>query len=62
MNWLAVSAATDDFFWSQIMIYGCLLAGVYFSLRMKFPQVRLIKDMVNQLFSGKSSQEGVSSF
>ena len=62
MNWLAVSAATDDFFWSQIMIYGCLLAGVYFSLRMKFPQVRLIKDMVNQLFSGKSSASGVSSF
>ena len=42
MNWLAISAATDDFFWSQIMIYGCLLAGVYFSLRMKFPQVRLL--------------------
>ena len=62
MNWLAISAATDDFFWSQIMIYGCLLAGVYFSLRMKFPQVRLIKDMVNQLFSGKSSASGVSSF
>ena len=44
------------------MIYGCLLAGVYFSVRMKFPQVRLIKDMVNQLFSGKSSASGVSSF
>ena len=29
---------------------------------MKFPQVRLIKDMVNQLFSGKSSPQGVSSF
>ena len=62
MNLVAISAATDDFFWSQIMIYGCLLAGVYFSLRMKFPQVRLIKDMVNQLFSGKSSASGVSSF
>lgn len=44
------------------MIYGCLLAGVYFSIRMKFPQVRLIKDMVGQLFSGKSSASGVSSF
>ena len=62
MNLLAVSAATDDFFWSQIMIYGCLLAGVYFSLRMRFPQLRLIKDMVGQLFSGKSSASGVSSF
>ncbi|HOF18388.1 MAG TPA: alanine/glycine:cation symporter family protein [Phycisphaerae bacterium] len=44
------------------MIYGCLLAGVYFSLRMRFPQLRLIKDMVGQLFSGKSSTSGVSSF
>ena len=44
------------------MIYGCLLAGVYFSLRMRFPQVRLLKDMVGQLFSGKSSASGVSSF
>lgn len=62
MNLLSISAATDDFFWSQIMIYGCLLAGVYFSIRMKFPQVRLIKDMVGQLFSGQSSASGVSSF
>ena len=62
MDLLAFSAATDDFFWSQIMIFGCLIAGVYFSLRMKFPQVRLIKDMVGQLFSGQSSASGVSSF
>lgn len=62
MNVLEISAATDNFFWSQVMIYGCLLAGVYFSVRMKFPQVRLLKEMVNQLFQGKSSQEGVSSF
>lgn len=44
------------------MIYGCLLAGIYFSIRLKFPQVRLITDMVGQLFSGKSSDRGVSSF
>ena len=62
MNLLSISAATDDFFWSQIMIWGCLLAGIYFSIRMKFPQVRLIKDMVGQLWSGKSSASGVSSF
>ena len=52
MDFLAISAATDDFFWSKIMIYGCLLAGVYFSIRMKFPQIRLFSDMVNQLFKG----------
>ena len=62
MSLLSFSAATDDFFWSRIMVYGCLLAGVYFSLRMRFPQLRLIKDMVGQLFSGQSSASGVSSF
>ncbi|MBS1230561.1 MAG: sodium:alanine symporter [Proteobacteria bacterium] len=62
MNILAFSAAADDFFWSQIMIFGCLIAGVYFSIRMRFPQLRLIKDMVGQLLSGKSSESGLSSF
>lgn len=62
MNFLALSAAADDFFWSQIMVFGCLIAGVYFSIRMRFPQLRLIKDMVRQLFSGKSSESGLSSF
>ena len=62
MNLLAFSAAADDFFWSQVMVFGCLIAGVYFSVRMKFPQLRLIKDMVGQLFSGKSSESGLSSF
>ena len=36
MNLLAFSAAADDFFWSQIMIFGCLIAGVYFSIRINF--------------------------
>lgn len=59
---LAFSAEVDNFFWSQVMIYGCLAAGIYFSVLMKFPQVRLVKDMVGQLFGGKSSVSGVSSF
>jgi alanine or glycine:cation symporter, AGCS family len=62
MDFLALSVAVDDFFWSQTMIYGCLLAGIYFSIRMAFPQVRLIKAMVGQIYSGQSSASGVSSF
>lgn len=61
MNLLDFSVATDNFFWSKIMIYGCLLAGTYFSIIMRFPQVRLIKDMVGQLLEGKASTNGVSS-
>lgn len=62
MNLLNVSVAVDDFFWSQVMIYGCLGAGVFFSVLMRFPQLRLIKDMIAQLFGGKASSSGVSSF
>lgn len=62
MDLLNLSAALDGFFWGKIMIYLCLGAGIYFSLLMKFPQLRLIKDMIKQLFGGKSSDTGVSSF
>ncbi len=62
MDLLQLSAFLDNLFWGKIMIYLCLAAGVWFSILMKFPQVRLIKDMVGQLFSGKSSENGVSSF
>ena len=47
--------------WSKALVFLCLGAGVYFSVALKFPQVRLIKDMVGQLFGGKTSKAGVSS-
>ena len=57
-----ISAQVDGFVWGWIMIALCLSAGVFFSIMMRFPQLRLIKDMVGQLLSGKSSAKGVSSF
>ncbi|MBN2897366.1 MAG: alanine:cation symporter family protein [Clostridia bacterium] len=48
--------------WSNALIYLCLLAGIYFSVLLKFPQVRLVKDMTNLLLKGESSDSGVSSF
>ncbi len=62
MDFLQLSANLDNLFWGKVMIYLCLAAGIWFSVLMKFPQVRLIKDMVGQLFGGKSSENGVSSF
>ncbi|MGM0840607.1 MAG: alanine/glycine:cation symporter family protein [Bacillota bacterium] len=44
------------------MIYFCLGVGLLFSILTKFLQVRLIKDMVVQMFKGGSSKAGVSSF
>jgi AGCS family alanine or glycine:cation symporter len=48
--------------WSNAMIYFLLLVGTYFSIRMRFFQVRLIKDMFRQMVSGSKSTAGVSSF
>ena len=59
---LNFSATLDGFFWGQIMIVLCLAAGIYFSVLMKFPQLRLFKDMVKLLLGGKASETGVSSF
>jgi alanine or glycine:cation symporter, AGCS family len=62
MDLLKISEALDGFFWGKIIILLCLSAGIFFSVIMRFPQLRLIKDMVGQLFGGKSSEKGVSSF
>lgn len=62
MDLLKLSSSLDNFFWGKVIIYLCLGAGIFFSVSMKFPQVRLIKDMVGQLIGGKSSETGVSSF
>ncbi len=52
----------NNFLWGPWMIYGCLAVGLFFSILTRFLQVRLIKDMVTQLFKGQKSDAGVSSF
>ena len=39
-----------------------LFRGIYFSFRTRFSQIRNIKEMVGLLFSGQSSEKGISSF
>ncbi|WP_099371434.1 sodium:alanine symporter family protein [Sphingobacterium sp. 1.A.5] len=48
--------------WSDALVYLCLLAGVYFTIRFKFPQLIYLKEMVRLLFSGGGSKKGISSF
>lgn len=48
--------------WSNALVLLCILAGIYFSIRTRFVQLRLIKTMVKELFNNKSSEKGVSSF
>ncbi|MCM3618614.1 alanine:cation symporter family protein [Sutcliffiella horikoshii] len=44
------------------MIVFCLGVGLLFTILTKFVQVRLFGDMIKQIFSGKASSAGVSSF
>lgn len=62
MDMAALSGQLAGLIWSKWLVYLCLGAGIYFSVLFRFPQVRLIKDMVTQLFGGKDSKSGITSF
>ena len=48
--------------WSPALVYLCLAVGLYFSIHTRFMQVRHMGGMLGQMFRGKSSAAGVSSF
>ncbi|GAA1861882.1 amino acid carrier protein [Brevibacterium marinum] len=58
----AVLEWLNDIIWSSALVYLCLGAGVYFTIRSRAVQIRQIKAIFVQMFRGKSSNEGVSSF
>ncbi|SEE75444.1 alanine or glycine:cation symporter, AGCS family [Ruania alba] len=48
--------------WSNVFVYLCLGAGLYFSLRSRFVQLRQVPEMVRLMLKGERSPSGVSSF
>lgn len=48
--------------WSMGLVALCLGAGLWFSVRMKFPQVRLFKEMFHLLIHGEKSDTGITPF
>lgn len=58
----AFVSTANNIIWSKALIYLCLGAGIYFSLRTRFLQIRHLKHMVTYLFGGGDSSSGVSSF
>jgi len=52
----------NSWVWSPALIYLALGAGLLFSLMTRFVQVRLFREMIGLLFSGKASNHGISSF
>lgn len=61
-NFEAFVRAANGIIWSNALIYLLLLTGIYFSIRMRFFQVRLIKDMFKLMLEGDKSAAGISSF
>jgi len=62
MNFSEIVSLFSGWIWGMPFIIFCLGAGLYFSLRTRFLQLRYIKTMVKLLFQGKSSASGISSF
>ncbi|ADX68764.1 alanine/glycine:cation symporter family protein [Weeksella virosa] len=48
--------------WSQALIALCGLAGLYFTIRLRFIQITQIKNMLRLLFSSQNSKEGITPF
>lgn len=48
--------------WSTVLVVLCLAVGLYLSLRMRFPQIRLFKEMTRLLFRSGKSKTGISPF
>lgn len=48
--------------WSPFLVYLCLGAGFFFSIKIGFSQITMLKEMIRLLFDSNGSDDGVSSF
>jgi len=58
----ALIGAINDLIWSRALIALCLGAGLYFSIRTRFMQLRGFREMLRLTVKGQKSEAGVSSF
>ncbi len=58
----SIVGALNDLIWSRALIVLCLGAGLYFSIRTRFMQVRGFGEMIRLMRDGKDSAAGVSPF
>ena len=58
----ALVNALNNLIWSKALIALCLGAGLYFSIRTRFMQLRGLPEMLRLMVQGHSSAAGVSSF
>ncbi|MCO4707097.1 alanine:cation symporter family protein [Clostridioides difficile] len=48
--------------WSPVLVAMCLCIGLYFSMKLRFFQIKDVKEMFTLLLEGDSSHVGISSF
>jgi len=61
MDFYKIIETINSIIWGWPFIIFCLAAGLYFSIRMRFFQVRYIKQMMTLLVKGRGSDSGISS-
>ena len=54
--------SANEIMWALPMVIVLVAIGLYYTIRMGVPQVRLIGDMVGQLIHGGRTSAGISSF
>ena len=52
----------DSMIWSMVLVLLCLGVGLYLSIRMKFPQIRLLREMVRLLGAKEERENGITPF
>ena len=58
----SIIIAINGVIWSKALIVMCLAAGLFFTLRTRFMQVRGFVEMIRLTAGGQKSDAGVSSF
>lgn len=63
MNFTEITSKISGYIWDYPLVILAIIVGLFFTVSMKVPQVRLFKDMVKHLIVKDSSgSEGISSF
>ncbi len=62
MSFAEILTKFDDVLYTWCLIYMLAGTGIYFTIRMRFVQLRLLKDCFKCMFEKKTSSNGISSF
>lgn len=61
-TFMAITEAVKSVVWSNILVALLMGAGIYFSIRLKFPQLRFFKEMFRVLKSKGGTDDGITPF